>query len=721
MTPVRPVALLLALATVSVAQTTQPTPDVWQRLVSVDFAEREKAFNELWRQGEAVRERLTAEADTGSVDKRDRCRRLLWRLDLGVTPAMPADALDAVTGYAYAGDQLDKFARLQRLRELAVNGSPVLLKLALSEPDADVRATAFNYSYPKATDAYLSHLTDAASPDAARIAAYAKAFAHVQVDPNVRQLEAGVLLLTGRLDKELAQLRSASGVRPVTDRLRLARLEVAAGHDAEALAVCGRPGPGAEVLAGIELAIRLRQGDPADTLRSLGARSLDGNALVPALAVARRLTGDVDTATAELSTWLAAQDTSQDYARRRVARTLMLAGDPDGGAALFAKLPDGVGVLGLMGRWVEAFSIDDPPADAPQRQAFDDAVLQLKQEAGLRPPDPATTRPARADRGEFPEDLTKAAKAFGERRYADAVAACDRQLATDTPLGNVARYLRASSLAAAGDPAGPREQLNVGLRLCARADVWLDVIDKLDDLGLPALADAESGKLDRCAVDNAWVACTLAVRDARRAAAAKDWATAARAQDRLLLTHLTSQTLQYTEPTGYVRGPYLSSVYHARAAWAAGDRAQAVAYASAAAAYRPSSGTMAIEFVPKLRDAGDSAAADALFERTWAKQQDLCRDYPKAARVRNTAAWTALRCGRHLDEALKLAEQSVALAPGNPASLDTLAEALFRAGRKDEALARIREAVGINPDDPSAKQRLAGFERGEVVLPEEPD
>ena len=721
MSPVRFVVPLLAITAAAFAQTTQPAADAWQRLVSPDFAEREKATDELWRQGEAVRERLTAEADTGSVDKRDRCRRLLWRLDLGVTPAMPRDALDAINGYAYAADQADKNARLTRLREQAMQGSPILLKLALNEPDPDVRGTAFNFSYPKATDAYLSRLTNATPPDLDKIAAYAAAFAHVPIDPNVRLLEAGVLGLTGRLDQEIARLRAATGVRPPADRLRLARLEVASGHDAEALALCARAGPGGDLLGGVELAVRLRQGGPADILRSIGARSLDGDGLAPALCLARRIGGDADTAAADLATWLAAQDTGPDFARRRVARALMLAGDPGGGADLFAKLPDGVGVLAAMGRWVDALSIDDPPADSPQRDAYNAAVLELKTEAGLRVPDPAAARRVRLGRRELPVSLVEAATAFGEKRFPDAVVACDRQLKSDDAFDNVARYLRAAALVATNDPAGPREQLAIGLRLCARADVWLDVIEKLDALNLPTLADAEGARLDRCAVDNAWVACRLAVRDTKRAVAAKDWAAAARAQDRLLLTHLTTPSLYYSQAAGYVSGPYRSNAYHARAAWAAGDKSLAMAYVDAADAYRPTSGAMAIEFVPKLRAAGDAAAADALFERTWAKQTELCRDYPKAAGIRNTAAWTALRCDRHSDEALKFAEESVALAPGNPASLDTLAEALFRAGRKDEALVRIREAVAINPDEPSAKLRLAGFERGEIVLPEEPD
>jgi tetratricopeptide (TPR) repeat protein len=65
----------------------------------------------------------------------------------------------------------------------------------------------------------------------------------------------------------------------------------------------------------------------------------------------------------------------------------------------------------------------------------------------------------------------------------------------------------------------------------------------------------------------------------------------------------------------------------------------------------------------------------------------------------NALAWFCATAGMHLEESLEAARRAVDQEPENTGILDTLAEVLFRLGRKKEALATIERALAIEPED----------------------
>ena len=65
----------------------------------------------------------------------------------------------------------------------------------------------------------------------------------------------------------------------------------------------------------------------------------------------------------------------------------------------------------------------------------------------------------------------------------------------------------------------------------------------------------------------------------------------------------------------------------------------------------------------------------------------------------NALAWYCATADMYLDESLEAATRATALEPDNSGTLDTLAEVLFRLGRKEEAVETIDRALAIDPGD----------------------
>jgi hypothetical protein len=80
-----------------------------------------------------------------------------------------------------------------------------------------------------------------------------------------------------------------------------------------------------------------------------------------------------------------------------------------------------------------------------------------------------------------------------------------------------------------------------------------------------------------------------------------------------------------------------------------------------------SDGSMADYFFPALRRAKLTKLHDEWFEETWTFYQGVLRRFPKSHNTMNTAAWTASRASRRLDEAAALVERALELAPGQAA------------------------------------------------------
>lgn len=90
-------------------------------------------------------------------------------------------------------------------------------------------------------------------------------------------------------------------------------------------------------------------------------------------------------------------------------------------------------------------------------------------------------------------------------------------------------------------------------------------------------------------------------------------------------------------------------------------------------------------------DRWDEARAD--FRRALALN-------PNQPHVLNYLGYSMVEKGEDLDEALQMIEQAVALAPDNGAIVDSLAWALFRLGRAEEAVAPMERAATLIATDP---------------------
>lgn len=63
-----------------------------------------------------------------------------------------------------------------------------------------------------------------------------------------------------------------------------------------------------------------------------------------------------------------------------------------------------------------------------------------------------------------------------------------------------------------------------------------------------------------------------------------------------------------------------------------------------------------------------------------------------------------------LDEAIGECEEAVKLTPGNALYLDTLAELYYRQGDYDKAIATIKRAIALNPEEDALQRQLRKFE-----------
>lgn len=109
-----------------------------------------------------------------------------------------------------------------------------------------------------------------------------------------------------------------------------------------------------------------------------------------------------------------------------------------------------------------------------------------------------------------------------------------------------------------------------------------------------------------------------------------------------------------------------------------------------------SDGSMADYFFPAMRAAGLNKLHDEWFEDTWKAYKRVLERFPGSHNTMNTAAWTASRANRRLDEAEELVVRALELLPRQAAYLDTYAEVWFARGDREKAvewsdLAMLRE------------------------------
>jgi len=126
---------------------------------------------------------------------------------------------------------------------------------------------------------------------------------------------------------------------------------------------------------------------------------------------------------------------------------------------------------------------------------------------------------------------------------------------------------------------------------------------------------------------------------------------------------------------------------------------------------RPDEVDVALDLTEQLNAAGRSEVADELFKSIYGTYDRVIRDFPNSAHHHNNLAWLCARSERQLDDALRHARLAVELRPNYAAYVDTLAEAHFRLGDREQAIKFSRRAVELEPDDETLKQQLERFQK----------
>ncbi len=118
---------------------------------------------------------------------------------------------------------------------------------------------------------------------------------------------------------------------------------------------------------------------------------------------------------------------------------------------------------------------------------------------------------------------------------------------------------------------------------------------------------------------------------------------------------------------------------------------------------------MAADIVPALQDAKRGEEADRIFDSAYAALIEKVSTTPSDPMAKNNLAWLCACSGKKLDEAVKYADEAVALDQEDSACLDTQAEAYFRVGRVKEALEIEKRALGFKPDDAYMARQVERF------------
>lgn len=152
--------------------------------------------------------------------------------------------------------------------------------------------------------------------------------------------------------------------------------------------------------------------------------------------------------------------------------------------------------------------------------------------------------------------------------------------------------------------------------------------------------------------------------------------------------------------------------HYYRAAAAGGDAAEAEKYLAKLLASHDNNGEIVMDLMPKLSASGHKEEAMQLFESAYKPARALLDADPENPELLNNLAWLCARSGQNLPEALEAARRATAIAPHHPAYLDTQAEAEYRNGHPEAAIALEKQALEQRPRDSFMQKQLQRFEAG---------
>ncbi|HLO65239.1 MAG TPA: XrtA/PEP-CTERM system TPR-repeat protein PrsT [Azonexus sp.] len=111
--------------------------------------------------------------------------------------------------------------------------------------------------------------------------------------------------------------------------------------------------------------------------------------------------------------------------------------------------------------------------------------------------------------------------------------------------------------------------------------------------------------------------------------------------------------------------------------------------------------------VPALSLAANRASAHGDYAMAARHLESVVRQDPKNSVALNDLAWAYVMAKD--SRALEIAERAALLSSDNAVVLDTLAQALWLAGKRDDALASVRKALGVDPANAIVQVHLAEF------------
>jgi uncharacterized Ntn-hydrolase superfamily protein len=116
-------------------------------------------------------------------------------------------------------------------------------------------------------------------------------------------------------------------------------------------------------------------------------------------------------------------------------------------------------------------------------------------------------------------------------------------------------------------------------------------------------------------------------------------------------------------------------------------------------------------YMAHYESVGDERMARLEKDRIGAMLKRALAEKDQDAEGLNSLAWFCATNDIYLDEALEAAKRAVDLAPAQGYIIDTLAEAYFRKGMVEDAIASIKRAIALEPDSEYYKEQLARFEK----------
>jgi tetratricopeptide (TPR) repeat protein len=256
--------------------------------------------------------------------------------------------------------------------------------------------------------------------------------------------------------------------------------------------------------------------------------------------------------------------------------------------------------------------------------------------------------------------------------------------------------------------------------LLAEAPGRFAFLRALAERGYMEAAERESELLLRVSEPNTYYSGAAIRCLAVAAAARKDYLKAAEGFEQSMLRCLHPYT-SFVQAGAYANVPAQVHQLRASGLLAEGRFEEARKQIQLAQASSPGSVDLPIALVPALDKGGHKKEAAALFEKSFAAYEKVCRDYPRCSWAHNSAAWLAACCRRNLDKALEHADKAVELAPTNAGYLDTLAEVRFQRGEKDKAIAMQKRAIEIDPKKTYYRKQLRRLEAGDPSAERPPE